>query len=82
MQYGVIVSNFHGIIEETTINKNSRIYEWEPLFTIKTSDGLTKVIHQGISGEIVSLEVTKGDEVVPGMVLAFVKEDLYVTASD
>ena len=82
MYYGVVVSHYHGIIEETTIEKDSRIYEWEPLFYIKTTDGLTKVIHQGISGEVVSLEVAKGDKVVPGMVLAFVKEDLFVSASD
>ncbi|MEH6938087.1 hypothetical protein V7056_09525 [Bacillus sp. JJ664] len=82
MYYGVVVSNCHGIVEETPINENSRIYEWEPLFYIKTSDGLTKIIHQGISGEVVSLEVTNGDQVVPGMVLAYVKEDLYVSGSD
>ena len=82
MYYGVIVCDYHGTIEETIIHNDSRIYEWEPLFYIKTSDGTTKVIHQGISGEIVSLEVSKGDKVVPGMVLAFVKEDLFVTASD
>jgi hypothetical protein len=82
MYYGVIVSNFHGIIEEAAIEKDSRIYEWEPLFYIRTSEGMTKIIHQGISGEVVSLEVSKGDKVVPGMVLAFVKEDLFVSASD
>lgn len=82
MYFGAVVSPYHGIIEGASIVKDSRIYEWEPLFTIKTSDGLTQVIHQGISGEVVSLEVTKGDTVVPGMVLAFVKEDLFVTGSD
>ncbi|WP_088071443.1 hypothetical protein [Gottfriedia luciferensis] len=82
MYFGVIVSDYHGIVERTAIEKDSRIYEWEPLFYIKTSDGNTRVIHQGISGEIVSLEVSQGDKVVPGMVLAFVKEDLFVTASD
>ena len=82
LYYGVVVSDYYGVIEKTVIQKDSRIYEWEPLFYIKTTDGLTKVIHQGISGEIVSLEVAKGDKVVPGMVLAFVKEDLFVSASD
>ncbi|MFF3024197.1 hypothetical protein ACFVRR_16345 [Gottfriedia sp. NPDC057948] len=82
MYYGVIVSDYHGTVEGTAIQKDSRIYEWEPLFFIKTTDGFTKVIHQGISGEIVSLEVSIGDKIVPGMVLAYVKEDLFVTASD
>ncbi|XRG77917.1 hypothetical protein V5E38_19155 [Rossellomorea sp. GAMAL-10_SWC] len=82
MYYGVIVSDCHGTVEETAIQKDSRIYEWEPLFFIKTTDGITKVIHQGISGEVVSLEVSNGDKIVPGMVLAYVKEDLFVTASD
>ncbi|MFB7139041.1 hypothetical protein ACFCYN_05175 [Gottfriedia sp. NPDC056225] len=82
MYYGVVVCDYYGTVEEAAIQKDSRIYEWEPLFYIKTSDGITKVIHQGISGEIVSLEVAKGDRVVPGMVLAFVKEDLFVSASD
>lgn len=82
LYYGVVVSNYYGIIEETVVSNNSRIYEWEPLFYIKTVDGLTKIIHQGISGEVVSLEVSKGDKVVPGMILAFVEEDLSVTASD
>lgn len=82
MYYGVVLSTCHGIIEEAKIDKDSRIYEWEPLFYIKTPDGLTQVIHQGISGEVVSLEVIKGDKVVPGMVLAYIKEDFFVSASD
>lgn len=82
MNYGVIVCDYYGTVEETAIQKDSRIYEWEPLFYVKTSDGMMKVIHQGISGEIVSLEVSDGDKVVPGMVLAYVKEDLFVSASD
>jgi glutamine cyclotransferase len=58
------------------------VYEWEQLFLIKTDAGLVETIQTGVSGEIESLEaVQEGDNVIPGMVLAYIKEDLYVTGS-
>ncbi|AFU12010.1 Acetyl-CoA carboxylase [Bacillus cereus Rock3-29] len=36
----------------------------------------------GCSGEVHSLEVEAGDKVIPGMVLAYIQEDLFVSGSD
>lgn len=72
----MITSPCYGTIEKVSIDKNSRIYEWEPLFYVKTFDGGTEVIKMGISGEVQSLEVQEGDKVIPGMVLAYIKEEI------
>ncbi|MGM0923971.1 MAG: hypothetical protein ACQEWW_22645 [Bacillota bacterium] len=77
-----IISSCYGTVEEVSINNQSRIYEWENLFTIKTIHGERETIRVGISGEVHSLEVQIGDKVIPGMVLAFVKEDAVASGSD
>lgn len=82
VNFGVVLSPCNGRIEKVEIRNESRIYEWEPLFYIKTPEGEVEVIQTGVSGEIESLEVQVGEEVIPGMVLAYIKEDLYVTGSD
>ncbi|ARJ21082.1 MULTISPECIES: hypothetical protein [Bacillus] len=82
MYYDIITSPCYGIIEKVSINKDSRIYEWEPLFSIKDMNGKLEVIKMGCSGEVQSLEVEAGDKVIPGMVLAYIQEDLFVSGSD
>ncbi|WP_338752783.1 hypothetical protein [Bacillus sp. FJAT-52991] len=78
----MITSPYEGIIHEVLISKDARIYEWEPLFLIKDETGELFSLKMGVSGEIQSLEVEKGDKVIPGMVLAFVKEELVISACD
>lgn len=77
-----VISTCYGTIEEVAIDIHSRIYEWDPLFIIRTESGMIETIRVGISGKIQSLEVQKGDRVIPGMVLAFIKEDLIASGSD
>jgi biotin carboxyl carrier protein len=40
------------------------------------------MIQTSVSGEVESIEVQEGDNVIPGMVLAYIKEDMFVTGSD
>ncbi|WP_223591716.1 biotin/lipoyl-containing protein [Neobacillus bataviensis] len=82
MYLGVVISPCFGRIEKVAIKNEERIYEWEPLFVIKADDGNVKMIQTGVSGEVESLEVQEGDNVIPGMVLAYIKEDLFITGSD
>ncbi|WHY76603.1 biotin/lipoyl-binding protein [Neobacillus sp. WH10] len=82
MDFGVVLSPCYGKVERISIKNESRIYEWEPLFAIKTEAGHVEMIQTSVSGEVESLEVQEGDEVIPGMVLAYIKEDLFVTGSD
>lgn len=77
-----IISSCYGTVEEISIDIESRIYEWEQLFQIKTVNGNMEAIRVGISGKVQSLEVQKGDRVIPGMVLAYIKEDLIASGSD
>jgi len=77
-----IVSLYDGIVEEVSIAIHSRIYEWEKLFKIRTVNGNLETIRVGISGKVQSLEVQKGDRVIPGMVLAYIKEDLIASGCD
>lgn len=80
--YGVVLSPCYGKVERISINSESRIYEWETLFMIKSESGTLETIQTSLSGEVESLEVQEGDYVIPGMVLAYIKEDLFVTGSD
>ncbi|KAB7704752.1 hypothetical protein F9802_16410 [Bacillus aerolatus] len=78
----MITSPYNGVIQQVLIKEKTRIYEWEPLFLIKSEAGELLSVKMGVSGEIQSLEVQEGDNVVPGMVLAYVKEELVVSACD
>ena len=82
MYIDVILSPCEGMLEKISLSENSRFYEWEQLFQIKKADGSVEIIEIGVSGEIQSLEVMEGEEVVTGEVLAYFKEDLFVTGSD
>ncbi|WML40979.1 hypothetical protein RCG19_04775 [Neobacillus sp. OS1-2] len=82
MYFGVVLSPCYGQVERISVKSESRFYEWESLFAIKTLDGKLEQIQTNVSGEVESLEVQEGDDVIPGMVLAYIKEDLFVTGSD
>lgn len=82
MYYEIVTSPCYGTVEKVSIDKDSRIYEWEPLFAIKNMNGQLEVIKTGCSGEVQSLEVEAGDKVIPGMVLAYIQEDLLIGGSD
>ncbi|CAG9611603.1 hypothetical protein BACCIP111899_00775 [Bacillus rhizoplanae] len=82
MYYEIVTSPCYGTVEKVSIDKDSRIYEWEPLFAIKDMNGQLEVIKMGCSGEVQSLEVEAGDKVIPGMVLAYIQEDILMSGSD
>ncbi|MFT4415277.1 hypothetical protein ACLM5H_15555 [Fredinandcohnia humi] len=71
----IVTSPYHGVIKEIVIKENTRICEWEPLFIIQTESGEHKAVVVGISGSVQSIEVQEGDEVIPGMVLTYLKDD-------
>ncbi|TCP30025.1 hypothetical protein EV207_107120 [Scopulibacillus darangshiensis] len=81
-QSATLINPYHGVVEKITIEKDERIYEWDPLFTIKTTNGHLETVRVGLCGLIDSLEVGVGDQVKPGMVLAHVNEDLMISGSD
>jgi hypothetical protein len=82
MYYGVVLSPCYGKIKKISIKNDSRIYEWETLFMIISESGTLETVQTSMSGEVESLEVQEGDYVIPGMVLAYIKEDLFITGSD
>jgi hypothetical protein len=82
MNHEFVVSAVSGKVEEVSIEVHSRIYEWEKLFTIRTENGYLETVSVGLSGEVISIEVKTGDCIIPGMVLAFIKDDLIPTGSD
>lgn len=72
-----IMSSCYGIIEDILIHTHSQINEGDPLFTIRNREGNIETVRVELRGKIHSLEVQKGDRVIPGMVLAFFKEDSF-----
>lgn len=69
-------------MEEVLIDPNSFIYEWEKLFTIRKTNGELETIRVGFGGRVSSLEVETGDQVIKGMVLALIKEELLASGTD
>lgn len=82
MNHEFVISSCYGVVEEVSIDIHSRIYEWEKLFTIRKANGNLEIVRFGLSGKVKSLEVQQGDRVIPGMVLAYINEDLVVSGSD
>ncbi|MFS0863993.1 hypothetical protein [Fredinandcohnia sp. 179-A 10B2 NHS] len=74
----IVTSPYHGVIKEIPIKEKSKIGEREPLFIIQTLNGENKAITVGINGRVHSIEVQIGDEVIPGMVLTYIKDDSIV----
>ncbi|WP_078596354.1 hypothetical protein [Evansella clarkii] len=71
----LIISPYYGQIAEIYIEKGSRINEGEQLFSIHTLEGNIEYISFGIYGYIHSIEVCEGEDVIPGMVLAYVQTE-------
>ncbi|WP_078408944.1 hypothetical protein [Priestia abyssalis] len=78
----IVVSPSYGTIEEIFIEPNHRIYEWEPLFIIKTENGTLEQLAVGISGIINTINVKKGDSVLPGTVLVHIKADHFIVGNN
>lgn len=81
-QEEMILSPCFGLVETVDVIHDAYVYEWETTFTIKKQEGSIEHVTLGISGKVVSIEVEQGDEVIPGMVLAYLEEDLAITGSD
>ncbi|RBW70881.1 hypothetical protein [Bacillus taeanensis] len=77
-----VTSPYYGIVEKILVESTSHIYEWEPLFLIKTLTGEYKTVAVAVSGYITSLEVKQGDLVHFNTPLALLQDDLLVTGSD
>jgi biotin carboxyl carrier protein len=71
-----IVSSYHGTVVKIFHPSSSSFCEDQPLFLIRTKEGLLKEVVADSPGTIRSVEVSVGDEVVPGMILAYTEEDL------
>lgn len=64
------------------VNEGEFVYEWQPLFVIKTSFGTIQKVELGISGVIAKLQVKPGDQVISDMTLAILEEDNKPAPSD
>lgn len=70
-----VISPCHGIVEKITCEESSYVHEGETLFVIRTENGLVHIAVD-FSGYAKGFEVRPGDEVIPGMVLVYVQEDI------
>ncbi|WP_332692190.1 hypothetical protein [Halalkalibacter lacteus] len=73
--YCAVASVFDGTIDQVFVNEGDYVYEWEPLFQLKTNEGVLKKVEMGVGGNILSLNVKPGDRVIHDMTLAILKED-------
>lgn len=77
----IITSPYDGVIEKIFVQRHSQVYERDVLFKIRPNDGGLRTITASLSGSVQSLEVNEGEEVVLGMVLAYIAEDLFMSGS-
>ncbi|MCA0173652.1 hypothetical protein [Bacillus sp. RAR_GA_16] len=77
-----ISSPYVGTIEEVLTQPLDHVYEWEALFLVKTDEGKLEHVHVGVSGHLLSIEVSEGEEVTPVTVLGTLRDDLLITGSD
>jgi hypothetical protein len=80
--FDLVLSPCYGKVEKVSISNDTIISELEPLFLIKTEEGYFETIYISENRKVESLEVQEGDDVIPGMVLAFLKENKFVIRSD
>ncbi|MDN3017205.1 hypothetical protein PH210_13485 [Paenibacillus sp. BSR1-1] len=71
-----------GKIETLFVDQDSYVYEWEKLILIHTEDHKKVEVRAGVSGHIVSLEVTEKQNVTHETLLIKVKDDLLITGSE
>ncbi|MCO0600499.1 hypothetical protein CN689_24245 [Peribacillus butanolivorans] len=71
-----------GNVEKIFVDQNSYVYEWEKLMLIRTSDDETLEIKTGVSGRIVSVEVTENQLVTSDTILMKLKDHFLFTGSE
>ncbi|MFC0558960.1 hypothetical protein [Halalkalibacter alkalisediminis] len=80
--YRTVVSVCNGTIDKVFVNEGAYVHEWEPLFLLKTNEGVLKKIELGVGGNVFSLNVKPGDRVIHDMALAILKEDVLPSGCD
>jgi biotin carboxyl carrier protein len=71
-----------GKVENIFVSQGSYVYEWEKLMVIHTTDNKKVEIETSVSGHVVSIEVTKNQNVSNETVLIQLQDDLLITGSD
>ncbi|MFV2047589.1 biotin/lipoyl-containing protein [Metabacillus sp. YM-086] len=71
-----------GVVNQVCIHENEYVYEWEPLFQIKTDKGNVIDITIGASGLVKDISVKVGDPVYRCSLLAKLHDDNKITGSD
>ncbi|WP_079527858.1 MULTISPECIES: biotin/lipoyl-containing protein [Halobacillus] len=72
----IVTSPIIGKVEDVCVKFGERIYEGQPLLVIKKEQGGLEQIAAGITGVIDALNVQKGDMVIHGHGLIFIRDDL------
>ncbi|MFS0646995.1 hypothetical protein [Siminovitchia sp. 179-K 8D1 HS] len=73
----MILSPCDGMLEKVLIHQEADIQRFLTIFKIKKSDGTLYEVKKSYRGNLLSVEVKEGDEILKGMVLAYV-EDLAI----
>lgn len=71
-----------GKIQTLYVSKDSYVYEWEKLIVIDTPDNNKVEVRAGVSGHVVSMEVTKEQNVTKETLLIKVRDDMIITGCE
>lgn len=71
-----VTSPCRGIVERVLCQESSYVHEGETLFVIRTNE---KLVHVTVdfNGSVKGIGVQPGDEVINGMILANIQEDIF-----
>jgi biotin carboxyl carrier protein len=70
-----VISPCQGMVEQVLREEFSYLNEGDPIFVIKTDEGPI-LVTADYSGKVKGIEVGLGDEVIPGMILSYIQEDI------
>lgn len=68
-----VLSPCVGIVDAVFLAINSPVEEGEEVIAIRTPDGIVPVVAE-VNGKMIGIEVEAGDEVIPGMIVAYIEE--------
>ncbi|UOE93559.1 hypothetical protein [Alkalihalobacillus sp. LMS39] len=80
--FRTVASLANGTVEKILVTEGSFVYEWEPLFLIRTKNGTSYEVKIGASGVISKVNVHEGDSIISDYTLAVLKEDAQPVGCD
>ena len=68
-----VISPCVGIVVSIFPTIDSPVKEGEEVIAVQTPEGIVSIVAE-VNGKMIGIEVKAGDEVIPGMIVAYIEE--------